>query len=356
MSPVTPQVYVRPPGRDIAGLTRADRPGPETPTPASAPLFSNEGSVRRAELRRGSHVPGSVAGVIGSLFASGTALGRGLGSHFSRAKTGATTRSLSPGDPGSPDLDRNGDLRAPGGRRRSLVAAILLAGLLGVVLIGFAPAAVRSLLPTRPASSSTTRASSEVALGEMATQPDGSSSLDPSAAAVAEVLGDDRLAPGTADPKTEPGRTATRRLPAPTSGPGTVPTFTTAPTSTPAPTPTPAPTSTLAPAPMPTPVPTPTPAVNFVAFEPSGTYSVLHGTNLTFIIDGLGGASCTLSSNPHMSHVPGSQTVPGAAPQVGSISVTTWGRLWPVGPYTVTATCTLAGRPTATASQLVHIN
>lgn len=355
ISQVTPQAYVRPPGRDTPGLTRADRPRAETPTPASAPLFSNEGLVRQAELRRRSRVPGPAAGVIGALLASGAALGRGLGSHFPGAKNRATARSLSPGDPGSPDFDRNGDPRAQGGRRRSLVAAILLAGLLGVVLIGFAPAAVFSLLPTGLASSSAPRTSSEVARGEMGTQPDGGSSLDPSAGPVAVVVGDDRLAPGVAAPTTAPGMPATPQLPGPTSASTSGPTSAPTPGATPTTTPTTAPTPTPNPTPTTAPVPTPT-AANFVAFEPSGTYSVLHGRNFTFIIDGLGGARCTLSSNPYGSRAPGSQTVPGAAPQVGSIYVTTWGRLWSVGPYTVTATCTLAGRPTATASQLVYIN
>jgi hypothetical protein len=120
------------------------------------------------------------------------------------------------------------------------------------------------------------------------------------------------------------------------------------------------------PTPVPTspPTPTPTPAVNFVVFEPAGstkssntaTYSVPQGTNFTFIIDGLGGARCTLSSNPHRAGAPRSQTVPGTAPQVNSIILTTWGDNWPAGAYTVTATCTLAGRPTATATQMVYIN
>jgi hypothetical protein len=105
------------------------------------------------------------------------------------------------------------------------------------------------------------------------------------------------------------------------------------------------------------------PATNSVAFEPAGstngghtaTYSVRHGTNFTFIIDGLGGARCSLSANPRIGRPPGSQTVPGPVSQVNSI-VTTWGRNWPVGTYTVIATCTLAGEPTATASQTVYVN
>jgi hypothetical protein len=101
-----------------------------------------------------------------------------------------------------------------------------------------------------------------------------------------------------------------------------------------------------------------------VAFEPAGstngshtaTYSVLRGTNFTFIIDGLGGARCSLSANPHMAGAPRSQHVPGTVSQVNSIIVTTWGRNWPVGTYTVTVTCTLAGQPTATAAKTVYVN
>jgi hypothetical protein len=116
---------------------------------------------------------------------------------------------------------------------------------------------------------------------------------------------------------------------------------------------------------MPTPTlqPTPTPAANFVAFEPAGstrggstaTYSVPQGTNVTFIMDGLGGARCALSS-PHRPGAPVPQTIPGFAPQVNSITVATWGANWPLGTYTVTATCTRTGQPTATATQIVHIN
>jgi hypothetical protein len=106
----------------------------------------------------------------------------------------------------------------------------------------------------------------------------------------------------------------------------------------------------------------PTPATNSVAFEAAGsvngthtaTSSVLRRTNFTFILDGLGGASCSLSSTPFMA-APPAQTVPGAAPKVGSIFVTTWGSAWPRGTYTVTATCTLAGKPTATASETVYV-
>ena len=379
-SPVTIQGYVRPPGRDILGLTRAHRDEPEAPTPASAPplapmplpaadgagiirahhdeagtpaepalpapLFSNEGMVRQAEVRRRSRSLGPIAGVFGALLVSGTALGHSLGSHLPGAKTAATGRSLSPLDSGSPAFDRSGESPLKDGRRRKAAGAMLLAGLLGVAVIGFAPAAALPLLPSNTVSSRSPGVSSNIALGDASTQPGGSSTPDPSAAPSGVLVGDDPLDPDAMRPTAEPG----------TPGTPMSPTSTPVPTSPPTPMPTPVPTS--------PPTPTPTPAVNFVVFEPAGstkssntaTYSVPQGTNFTFIIDGLGGARCTLSSNPHRAGAPRSQTVPGTAPQVNSIILTTWGDNWPAGAYTVTATCTLAGRPTATATQMVYIN
>ena len=367
-SPVTIQGYVRPPGRDILGLTRAHRDEPEAPTPASAPplapmplpaadgagiirahhdeagtpaepalpapLFSNEGMVRQAEVRRRSRSLGPIAGVFGALLVSGTALGHSLGSHLPGAKTAATGRSLSPLDSGSPAFDRSGESPLKDGRRRKAAGAMLLAGLLGVAVIGFAPAAALPLLPSNTVSSRSPGVSSNIALGDASTQPGGSSTPDPSAAPSGVLVGDDPLDPDAMRPTAEPGTPGTPMSP----------------TSTPVPTS--------------PPTPTPTPAVNFVVFEPAGstkssntaTYSVPQGTNFTFIIDGLGGARCTLSSNPHRAGAPRSQTVPGTAPQVNSIILTTWGDNWPAGAYTVTATCTLAGRPTATATQMVYIN
>jgi hypothetical protein len=77
-------------------------------------------------------------------------------------------------------------------------------------------------------------------------------------------------------------------------------------------------------------------------------------TGLTVIIDGLAGARCTLSSTaPGSSPIP--VTVPGTIPEVGQIVRSPWGANWPVGTYTLTATCTLNGYPTATATQVVHI-
>ena len=385
-SPVTIPGYVRPPGRDILGLTRAHHDEPDAPISASAtplvptplpvsdvtgitrahhdeaetpgeparpaPLFSNEGMVRQAEVRGRSRGLGPIAGVFGALLASGTALGHRLESHLPGAETAATGRSLSPLDSGSPAFDRSGDPGVREGRRRRAVGAMLLVGLLGVVAVGFAPAAVLPPLPNGTAPSRSPGTSSNIALGDASTPPDGSSTPDPSAAPSGVMVGDDPLAtdavlPTTAEPKT----TCTPKPPTPTPTP--VPTS--PPTVKP---PTPVPTS------PPTPTPTPTPAANSVAFEPAGstiggqtaTYSVPQGTNFTFIIDGLGGARCTLSSNPHRGGAPRSQAVPGTAPQVNSIILTTWGNNWPAGAYTVTATCTLAGRPTATATQMVYVN
>jgi outer membrane biosynthesis protein TonB len=332
-SPVTNQGYVRPPGRDVPGIIRAPIIAAEIPAePARpAPLFSNEGMVRQAEVRRGSRIL---------------------------------------------------DPRVRGGIRRRAVGAMLLAGLLGVVLLAFAPAAVLSLLPNNSGLARSPGASSNAVLGVSRTQPDGSSTGDASVAPSGVVVGDSPPAPDAVRQTAAPGTTTPKpatptlapvpiSLPTPTpKSPTPVPTLPPTPTPVPTlpptpkpPTPTPVPTLRPTPTPVPTLRPTPTPALNFAAFEPAGsttgghtaTYSVLQGTNLTFIVDGLGGASCTLSSNPHRPGAPRSQTVPGTAPQVGSIFLTTWGSNWPVGAYTVTATCTLAGRPTATAAQMVGI-
>ena len=369
----TSQGYVRPPGREIAGLTRAHRDEPEAPTQASAqtqasaptsvpapptppdvpgitrarheegeipavrpklePLFSNEGMVRLAEAQEKSRVLGPAAGVIGALVVSGTALGRGLGSHLPGTKNAAPSRSLPPVD----------DPRARGGRRRRAAGALILAGLLGVITIGFGSAAVLSLMPNSTGLASGPGDSSSIAVGVASMQPYGSSTPAPSAAPTSIVMGEGPLAPDPVGQMAAPAATGTPKLPTPKP-----------PVSTPKP-PTPKP---------PTTPPTPAPAANSVAFEPAGstngshtaTYSVPRGTNFTFIIDGLGGARCSLSSIPHMGGAPRNQLVPGNVSQVNSIILTTWGSNWPVGTYTVTATCTLAGQPTATASQTVHVN
>jgi hypothetical protein len=358
--PTSHQVYVRPPGRDVPGITRANRDEPETATQASAPVFSNEGKIRQAEVRRRSRILGPVAGVLGALSIAGIALGRGLGSHLPGAKTAATRSSLSPLEAGSADFDRSGTPRVSGGRRRRTVGAMLLAGLLGVVVLGFGPAAILPLLASNTAPSRSPGAQSNVALGDASTQPVGSSAPIASAAPSGVVVGDNSLTPDAMTPSTAVlGTTGTPRpTPKLTAAPTLPPTSAPAPTRTPAATPTAtsAPTPTRTPAATPTATPAATPAVNFVTFEPTGTYSVLRGTNFTFIIDGLGGARCTLSSNPHRSGAPMPTTVPGTAPQVNTITLSSWGMNWPVGPYTVTATCTLTGYPTATATKAVSVN
>jgi outer membrane biosynthesis protein TonB len=404
-SSVTIQDYVRAPGRDIPGLTRAHRDEPETPTPAStlpfvptplpapdvagitrahhdeaetpgeparpAPLFSNEGMVRQAEVRRRRRSLGPIAGGFGALLVSRTALGHRHETHLPGAETAAPGRGLSPLDSGSPALDRSGAPGVRGGRRRRAVGAMLLVGLLGVVVVGFAPAAVLPLLPNNTAPSRSPGTSSNIALGDASTLPNGSSTPDPGAAPSGVMVGDDPPAPDAVRPTTaEPETTGTPKppTPVPTSPPAVKPpptvrppTPTPVPTSPPTPKPTPKPTPEPTPVPTSPPTPAPTPAANFVAFEPAGstlgtdtaTYSVPRGTNFTFIIDGLGGASCTLSS-PHRRGAPGAKAIPGTAPQVNSI-VLTWGDNWPTGAYTVKATCTLAGQLTATATQTVHI-
>jgi hypothetical protein len=128
-SPVTNQGYERPPGREITGLTRANRGATEIPAePARpAPLFSNEGVVRQAEMGR---------------------LGRGL----------------SLGGSASPDFDRHDEPRVRDGRRRRAIGVVLFAGILGFALLGVASTAVLSVLPNNAASSRSRGPSSDIAL------------------------------------------------------------------------------------------------------------------------------------------------------------------------------------------------
>jgi hypothetical protein len=234
---------------------------------------------------------------------------------------------------------------------------------LGVITIGFGSAAVLSLMPNSTGLASGPGDSSSIAVGVASMQPYGSSTPAPSAAPTSIVMGEGPLAPDPVGQMAAPAATGTPKLPTPKPPVSTPKPPTPKPPTTP---PTPAPTlaPTLAPTTPPTTPPTPAPAANSVAFEPAGstngshtaTYSVPRGTNFTFIIDGLGGARCSLSSIPHMGGAPRNQLVPGNVSQVNSIILTTWGSNWPVGTYTVTATCTLAGQPTATASQTVHVN
>jgi hypothetical protein len=303
--------------------------------------------LRLAEAKEKSRGLGPVAGVIGALVVSGSAVGRGLGSHLSGTKSAAPGCTRPPAD----------DPRARGGRRRRAAGALILAGLLGVILIAFGSVAVLSLMPNNTGLASSPGDSSSIAVGVASMQPDGSSTPAPSAAPTSIVLGEGPLAPDPVGQMAAPAATGTPKLPTPK------PPVSTPKPPTPAPTMPPTPAPTMPPTPTPSMPPTPAPATNMVAFEPAGstrgsdtaTYSVPRGTNFTFILDALGGARCSLSSNPHMGGAPHNQTVPGTVSQVNSIVVTTWGRNWPVGTYTVTATCTLAGQPTATASQTVYV-
>ena len=153
--------------------------------------------------------------------------------------------------------------------------------------------------------------------------------------------------------------------PNPTAKPTVKPTAkpTVKPTAKPTPTKAPTPAPTHTPAPTGTPAPPTLAPVNFVRFEPQGTvnggytakYSaVVNTTGLTVIIDSLGGSSCTLSSTATGSKSK-TATIPNQNPETGSMIRTPWGTRWAVDPYIVTASCTLAGYATVTATQAVQI-
>lgn len=259
--PVAIQGYVRSPGREILGLTRAHREEAEIPAaPATpAPLFSNEGMFRQSEAQGRSRIPGPVAGVIGALLVSGAAFGQRLGSHLPRSKTAATSPGLSP-------LDRQSDPPVRGRSRRRAVGAMLLACLLGVVLVGSAPAAGLSGLPQNGALALNPGASSNIALGDASTQPDGNSTAAPIATPSGAAVGEDPPASDAVLPTAQPGATGTPEPPAPTPVPTLPPTHRSTPTPvptlppTPRSTPTPVPTLRPTPTPVPTLPPTPTPS------------------------------------------------------------------------------------------------
>jgi hypothetical protein len=218
-------------------------------------------------------------------------------------------------------------------RRKASPFAIMFAGFWAIMFLVIGATWVGSLLPpAAQAATTTSRPTATQALVALAS---------PTASPTAVVT-----APPTAIP---------------TAGP------TPSPTAAPTPKPTPKPTPRRTAKPTPKPKPTPTPARNFAAFAAAGTklvvgtvtytatYTVAQGTTgLTVIVNGLGGASCVLHSN-----APGAtdktSVIPGAAPAVSSIVRSPWGRNWPVGSYTITATCTLAGYPTAVATKTVTI-
>ncbi len=112
-------------------------------------------------------------------------------------------------------------------------------------------------------------------------------------------------------------------------------------------------------APTPTPEATPTPEITpplTVRIGPEGTYTVARNTYLVIYVHTLAGAACRLTSAP--SHP---SLDMGMAPASGLL-VAQWGRdatpgskpWWPVGSYTITATCTRDGE-TVSADRVVHI-
>jgi hypothetical protein len=88
------------------------------------------------------------------------------------------------------------------------------------------------------------------------------------------------------------------------------------------------------------------------------TYSVSVGHNLTIIFGGYSQESCTLSTvvngSLHQILSPSPYTIPGTYPET-NILIAQAGASWPIGTYTLTATCSLVGDPDATATQDVTI-
>jgi hypothetical protein len=309
--PVTVEGYVRAPGREIPGLTRAHQDEPEaaaTILPASddptrkymrpaaglpevpgiiraapaeqealaeaakpAPLFSNEGVVRQSEARHKGRIPGPLFGVFTALLAAGTVLGHEIGSRLPGAKgaaagglgkTRVTSGSAVGPISGSPDFDRHGNKRSGRGRRRT-AGAMLFVGVLGVTVVAIALAAA---LPPAPNSTpvSSPGATSNTLVADATQQPNDTSdanlAVEPTVDPSDVLVGDESLAPGatrrpTAKPAT-PKPTAVP-TPVPTAVPTPVPTA--APTAVPTPVPTAVPTPVPTPSPSPTPKPTPTP-------------------------------------------------------------------------------------------------
>jgi hypothetical protein len=88
------------------------------------------------------------------------------------------------------------------------------------------------------------------------------------------------------------------------------------------------------------------------------TYSTSFGNNLTIIFGGYSEESCTLSTvvNGSLLQIlsPSPYTIPGTYPET-NVLITQPGADWPPGTYTLTATCSLAHYPDATATQVVTI-
>ena len=261
-------------------------------------------------------------------------------------------------------------------RRRAPIFWVLFVGFFAVLysyvlLAGLVPTIAQSSLP--PAASASPDVvgdddnplPSQIALASPTTEttpdpgvtasPDPSGTPTPDSQPTSDPTDDPTPNP-TVNPTQAPGPT---RTPAPTRAPTPVPTR--APTPVPTAPPTIAPTPRPTPAPTPKPTPKPTP-VDFVVFEPQGSvnggytadYSAPAGTGgLVVIIDSRGTSVCTLSSTAPNSRA-ATQTIPGTSSQTGSMVRSPWGRSWPVGTYTVTASCTLNGA-TAKAVKTVHI-
>ena len=87
------------------------------------------------------------------------------------------------------------------------------------------------------------------------------------------------------------------------------------------------------------------------------TYSVTAGHNLTIIFGGHAGETCTISAilSGVVVHKKAATTIPGTYPEENILVVPDWGSTWAVGTYTLSTTCTLAGYPNATATQIATI-
>ncbi|HEX7492448.1 MAG TPA: hypothetical protein VF337_12175 [Candidatus Limnocylindrales bacterium] len=407
--------YMRP-DADVSGISRTARPDdvPNIPgitrasitetvaaatTPRPAPIFSNEGALRESSARRQIPVIGAVAGFLTELLGAGVAFGHSLASHGPGSKSADAGSILPARDTRAPDFDRYGNPRPTTHRR----LAMLLISLAGILIIGLVATSLL-LLPTTVPTPFTSESSPSsnpidnfhadasagnsgpdaVVVGDDSMPPDA---VKPHATAVARMPLS-ACAEVTPTPKPTPTPTPT---PTPAASPSASESATAQPTPTPTPTPVPTPCYTPAPRPKPTaaptgtaspsltaspsasptitPVPTPTAAVAFVEFLPAGTvigantatYTAPAGTGVTVMIAALSGSTCKLTSSAPSSSTKTYTDTQGAPPSYLWMVADKWGTAWKYGPawpadtYTVTATCTLTGYPTVSATQQVVI-
>jgi hypothetical protein len=401
--PVTVEGYVRAPGRDVAGLTRAHhnepkasaapddptrkymRPSPEVPgitraAPAAeeapaesarpAPLFSNEGIVRQYEARYRGRIPGPLAGIFTAVLAAGTILGHELSGAKSAVTRGGFGKTRVSGGSalaqvsGSPDFDRNGNMRSGRGRRRA-AGAMALVGVMGVAIFAVA---MTSVLPPPPSNSipaGSPAATSNGVIADVASPSIVDPTVEPTTAPTSVLVGDESLArrptakpgttgtpkPGASVSPIEPGASPTATAtPGQTLPPGSTPAPTPDPTATRTPTPTPVPTPTPPPPPAPTPAPTAAPA--FPTVDTELTNILPAGTDFNFHVFYVTGSSCYLTrtyiagSTPHPSPTPRSPlsssrfTIIGSNADSGPVP---WGANAPFGTYTIRATCSSSG-------------